>query len=226
MLILPPETEEQLLDRAEAIAGLTLSEVAERTGLAVPPDLRRHKGWTGELLERQLGADAGSLAEPDFRAIGVELKTLPVDARGLPRESTYVCTVPLEEGLGQTWESSWVRRKLARVLWIPVEADPALPLPERRIGTPLLWSPDRRQEALLRRDWEELMEMVCLGELEKITARIGEVMQIRPKAANSRVRRGGIGSEGDRILTNPRGFYLRAGFTREILRRYYVLPQG
>lgn len=224
MSLPPPLSESELLQRAEALAGLTLRELADRSGQTVPADLRRHKGWIGELLEEQLGADASSLPEPDFRAISVELKTLPVDARGLPRESTYVCTVPLEEGLGQIWETSWVRRKLARVLWVPVEADPALALPERRIGTPLLWSPDAEQESMLRRDWEELMEMVCLGELERITARFGEAMQIRPKAANSRVRRGGIGSEGDRILTNPRGFYLRTSFTGEILRRYYLLP--
>jgi len=137
----------------------------------------------------------------------VELKTLPVDARGQPKESTYVCVVPLEGTRGE-WKSSWVYRKLNRVLWIPVEADTAVPLPERRIGSPLLWSPDEEQERILREDWEELMNMVCMGELEQITARHGIALQIRPKAANARSLTWGIDAAGNRVPTTPRESFL------------------
>ncbi len=217
----PPQSEQELLARCHAIAGLPLQALAERCGIAVPENLKRQKGWVGQLVEMALGADAQSLAEPDFRAIGVELKTLPIDRKGLPRESTYVCTVPLEEGLEPNWESSWICRKLSRVLWLPVEADPATPLAQRRVGSALLWSPDSEEQALLRQDWEELTEMICMGELEQITARMGTVLQIRPKAANSRVRCRSIGAEGEAILTNPRGYYLRPSFTKNLLRRHY-----
>jgi DNA mismatch repair protein MutH len=220
MTIHPPASEAELLQRCHAIAGLTLGELASRQGVTVPDDLRRHKGWVGQLLEQVLGADAQSLAEPDFRAIGVELKTLPIDHNGLPRESTYVCTVPLEEGLEPTWEQSWARRKLSRVLWLPVEADPEIPLAERHVGTALLWSPNAEEDGVLRRDWEELAEMICMGELEQITARMGSVLQIRPKAANSKVRCNTVGGDGEAIRTNPRGYYLRPSFTRGLLERY------
>lgn len=217
----PPQSEDELLARTQAIAGLRLDTIAERCRIVVPQDLRRQKGWVGQLLELVLGADAQSLAEPDFRAIGVEMKTLPLDAQGKPRESTYVCTVPLEEGLEPDWESTWIRRKLSRVLWLPVEADPQIPLAERRIGSALLWSPSAEEEGLLRRDWEELTEMICMGELEQISARLGTVLQIRPKAANSRVRCRSVGAAGEAIVTNPRGYYLRPAFTRRILERHY-----
>lgn len=217
----PPQSEEELLKRCQALAGLSLQQLAEQFDLEVPQNLKRHKGWVGQLIELALGADAQSLAEPDFRAIGVELKTLPVDLQGKPRESTYVCTVPLEEGIESSWKNSWICRKLARVLWLPVEADPTLPLPSRRIGSAMLWSPGEEEEAQLQQDWEELTEMICMGELEQITARMGTVLQIRPKAANSRVRCRSIGAGGEAILTNPRGYYLRPGFTHQLLQRYY-----
>lgn len=217
----PPRSETELLERCHAIAGVTLADLAARFGVAMPDDLKRHKGWVGQLLELALGADANSLAEPDFRAIGVELKTLPLDRSGRPRESTYVCTVPLDNGLEADWESSWVRRKLSRVLWLPVEADPAIPLAERHIGAALLWSPGTEEEASLRQDWEELSEMICMGELEQITARMGNVLQIRPKAANARVRTQSVGADGEAILTNPRGYYLRPAFTHRLLQRHY-----
>lgn len=217
----PPQSEEELLQRTHRIAGLSLGDLARQYDVDVPPNLRRQKGWVGQLLELALGADAQSLAEPDFRAIGVEMKTVPLDSRGRPRESTYVCTVPLEDGLEPDWESTWLRRKLARVLWVPVEAEPLIPLEKRRIGTALLWSPSEEEETLLRRDWEELSEMICMGELEQISARLGTVLQIRPKAANASVRCRSVGAGGEAILTNPRGYYLRPAFTRRILEQHY-----
>lgn len=218
--IAPPETEAELLERARAIAGLSVGQLARRLEFSVPADLRRHKGWLGQLIEAALGADGSSLPEPDFSALGVELKTLPLGNNGKPRESTYVCTVPLEDGIGQRWETSWIRRKLSHVLWVPVEGDPQIPLASRYIGSPILWCPDAEEEALLRADWEELMDMVNTGELERINARIGSVLQIRPKAANARTLRKAIGPDGTMVLTNPRGFYLRPAFTMMILQRH------
>jgi len=210
--------------RATTLAGRRLAEIADELGVVVPQDLRRHKGWVGQLLELALGADAESLPEPDFRDIGVEMKTLPIDRHGKPRESTYVCTVPLDEGMEAHWETSWICRKLSRVLWLPVEADPLIPLTQRLIGSALLWSPSESEAQALRQDWEELGDMIRMGELESITARMGTVVQIRPKAAHSRVRCHSIGSDGEGIVTHPRGYYLRPSFTHAILQRHYLTP--
>lgn len=206
------------MERAGALAGRTLRDIAVEAGLVVPPDQLRMKGWVGELIERCLGADAESLSEPDFRAIGVELKTVPLNARGLPAESTYVCVVPLGSDPAQ-WELSNVRRKLSRVLWMPVEADPQLALPARRVGSAFLWSPDASEEAALRADWEELTGMIAVGELDSVTARHGQCLQVRPKAANARSLTPAADRDGAPGRTLPRGFYLRARFTGSILRK-------
>ena len=224
MLILPPTTEEELLIRAQVLAGQSLEQLAQRLAWPVPSDLRHAKGWPGELLERALGATAASLPEPDFTAIGVELKTIPIGRNGRPKESTYICTVPLKDTIGAGWETSLVRCKLARVLWMPVEAMAEIPLSQRRIGMPLLWSPTPEQESILRADFEELMDMVCLGQLDRLTARYGRWLQIRPKAIDSRALTRATGPSGEAILTLPRGFYLRTTFTAELLQRHYIVP--
>lgn len=218
----PPRTETELLTRAEAIAGLSLRDLAERFDQRVPHDPVHAKGWFGQLVELALGASAASLPEPDFQLIGVELKTLPINERGQPKESTYVCTVPLTDNTDLHWANSLVRRKLARVLWLPVEATPGVPMAERRIGTAILWSPSAEEEQALRRDWEELMDMICLGELDQLTARHGTWLQVRPKAANSRVLCASTDRDGDSALTLPRGFYLRTAFTRRLLANHYA----
>nr|WP_318383860.1 DNA mismatch repair endonuclease MutH [uncultured Enterobacter sp.] len=219
----PPDSEATLFAQAQRLAGFTLGELGAMAGLAVPKDLTRDKGWIGVLLELWLGASAGSKPEQDFAALGVELKTIPVDSAGRPLETTFVCVAPLTGNSGVVWETSHVRHKLKRVLWIPVEGSREIPLALRHVGAPLLWSPSEEEEHQLRMDWEELMDLIVLGHVESITARHGEVLQLRPKAANSKALTDAIGAHGQPILTLPRGFYLKKNFTAALLARHFVL---
>ncbi|ABQ97686.1 TPA: DNA mismatch repair endonuclease MutH [Haemophilus influenzae] len=215
-----PQTLEQLLSQAQSIAGLTFGELADELHIPVPPDLKRDKGWVGMLLERALGATAGSKAEQDFSHLGVELKTLPINAEGYPLETTFVSLAPLVQNSGVKWENSHVRHKLSCVLWMPIEGSRHIPLRERHIGAPIFWKPTAEQERQLKQDWEELMDLIVLGKLDQITARIGEVMQLRPKGANSKAITKGIGKNGEVIDTLPLGFYLRKEFTAQILNAF------
>lgn len=217
-----PKSEAELMERAQNIAGITFSELAEEAGMLVPPDLKRDKGWVGQLLEWHLGANAGSKPQQDFEQLGIELKTIPISYTGKPLETTFVCVAPLIGVQGLTWETSHVRNKLSRVLWIPVEGEREIPLADRRVGSPLIWSPTKEEELQLKVDWEELMEMIVIGQVEQITARHGEVLQLRPKAANSRALTEAYGASGKPIKTLPRGFYLRTQFTAKILEQNFA----
>lgn len=222
MSVSPPTSEEQLLERARKLAGLTLEELAIHFKQALPTDTRRAKGWMGQLFETSLGATASSRAEPDFQLINVELKTLPLTPSGKPKESTYVCTVPLTNLHEQEWSTCWLKRKLQRVLWVPLEADKRIPLAKRHIGSAILWSPNEADTAQLQQDWEELMELVCLGKLEQITSHMGRYLQIRPKGANAKALTTTLDEEGNTIQTLPRGFYLRPEFTQQIIQTNYA----
>jgi DNA mismatch repair protein MutH len=223
----PPRDERELLARARGLAGHSIAELAARAGIALPLEPRRAKGFAGALVERLLGADAGNASAPDFVGLGIELKTIPLDVRGKPRESTFVCCVAMAEIAETEWESSAVARKLARVLWVPIESprrrstgvietDCALEYGARRIGSPRLWSPSAADQAALRADWEELAALIARGEGDRLSACTGRWLQLRPKAANSRVLGRAVDEHGVPTWTSPRGFYLRASFTAQI----------
>lgn len=222
-LVSRPESLAVLLERARHLAGLPLAELAGALAQPVPASLRRDKGWIGQLLELTLGASAGSKPEQDFPELGVELKTIPLDSAARPLETTFVCVAPLLDIAGLSWETSNVRNKLSRVLWIPVLGDRDTPPGERLIGQPLLWTPNEEEEWLLRQDWEEIMELISLGRVQEITARHGQALQLRPKAANGRALTDAIGPDGGYIQTRPRGFYLKTGFTKALLARHFML---
>ncbi len=222
--IAPPKTEEELMERAQALAGRRLADVAAEHLMRVPENSTRSKGWAGQLLERALGATAGSLAEPDFQAIHVEMKSLPIDRIGTPVESTYVCVAPLDESLGTSWRDSWVFHKLARVLWVPLLSEKHLPPGERVIGTPFIWSPSPQEEAILRDDWETLSELILTGQVARITGSIGQALHLRPKASSSAETKWAVGEEGEWIKANPKGFYLRSSFTQSVLAANLAMP--
>lgn len=217
MLNFYPSNEQELLNRAEMAAGYSFAEIAQYVNIPIPANLNKQKGWVGNLIETYLGANAGSKAEQDFSNLGIELKTIPVNKEGKPLETTFVSVIPLMANHGVIWETSHVKYKLSKVLWIPIEGERSIPLAERKVGKPILWIPTLEQEQQLKQDWQELMDMIALGQVEKITARYGTYLQIRPKAANGKALTEAIGENGEIILTRPRGFYLKKSFTSQIL---------
>jgi DNA mismatch repair protein MutH len=211
----PPADLHELEARARSIEGVAVAAIAQALGEDAPRTGLRTKGKLGDLVERFLGATGGSRAVLDFPAIGVELKTVPVDLDGRPRESTYVCRIDLAEAEIAEWATAWVKRKLAHVLFVPL-VDPKGASP--RIGRTRFWRPSPEQEAILRADFEDLMGTIGAGRIEDLTAREGIALQIRPKAKDGTRSALVFDRDGEPIATVPRGFYLRARFVEEILR--------
>ncbi|WWO98918.1 MAG: DNA mismatch repair endonuclease MutH [Candidatus Dasytiphilus stammeri] len=216
--------EKTLLALSQSLAGYNLGDLAAYVKLNLPRDLKSNKGWIGNLIEKCLGANAKSKAEPDFSELGIELKTIPVDTYGRPLQATFVCSVSLsiDKNIGITWKICNVRHKLSKVLWVPIQGEKKIPLPLRIVGTPFLWSPNFHEEYALRCDWEELIELIICGEIENVSSRNGEVLQILPKTSNKKAYEI-IGKNGKRLRIRPWGFYLKKTFTSIILARQFLL---
>lgn len=223
-MIAAPPTVDALLARAEALRGKTLGAILGELGLAASHDPLRTKGSAGETMERALGATGGSSRVHDFPDLGVELKTIPINVDGTPLESTYVCTLSLADAESQEWETSWVRAKLARVLWIPTIGAHGLAWQERVVGEPRLWTPSPDQDDVLRGDFDDVVGLIGVGRIEELTAYRGRWLQVRPKAKDGSVRTMAYGVDNEAIATVPRGFYLRARFTGALLADPTALP--
>lgn len=213
-----PSSEEELLARCALIEGLNFAQLAVLTQFPIPSEPSKRKGWAGCAIEIALGTTAGNLPLPDFNHLGIELKTVPLNEKGKPAESTFITSIPLLTIHQQIWLKSQCYQKLKRVLWVPLEGLRTINFEERRIGRAILWSPDQEEEKILEQDWLELTTMIGTGRLEEIDARMGEYLQVRPKAANARSLCYGFDSEGNKALTLPRGFYLRSSFTQRFFR--------
>jgi DNA mismatch repair protein MutH len=157
--------------------------------------------------------------------LGIELKTVPVGRDLLPMESTAVCHIDPVAIAGESWDTSYTRRKLAKVLFIALEVPVQGPNPlaasvgDRRVVAVRLWSPSPDEEALLRADFELFARAYFrLGRAAEITGYLGRVMQVRPKARRATDLRAAFGSDGHPTRIGRCGFYLRPAFICGILR--------
>jgi len=223
---LAPTTETELLERCALIEGLSFSQLASLTQTPIPVLPSRRKGWAGQAIEVALGATAGTKSLPDFHHLGIELKSIPLNEQGKPAESTFITTIPLLRIHHQTWPESQCYQKLKRVLWLPLEGAKHIPFEQRRLGQALIWSPNAEEERVLASDWQELSTMIGTGRLEEIDASMGEYLQVRPKGANAKSLCYGFDAEGNKVLTLPRGFYLRSRFTACIAGLMPLAPSG
>lgn len=209
-----PSGHKELWLRACALSGHTVGALAQALGVVLADDPRRRKGFVGRLAEMALGADPLALERPDFPHLGVELKTVPVSPSGRPCQSTFVCSINLGHAADDHWAQSRLRLRLGTVLFVPYL--PAEDGAGAQFLPPLWWQPTAEEWAALEGDWEDLMGTIGAGRGDILTARIGRVLQVRPKAANARVRTLGPAEDGLQAML-PLGFYLRAGFVGGIL---------
>ncbi|HXK00556.1 MAG TPA: DNA mismatch repair endonuclease MutH [Buchnera sp. (in: enterobacteria)] len=216
----PPINETVLLRFAEELSGCSLGELSGMISKVIPTVLKKNKGFIGYLLEEILGAGSGNKAQQDFLDIGVELKTIPINKKNIPLESTFVCSVPLKKNIALVWNNSYFYKKIKRILWIPIQGEKDVPVSDRLIGKPFLWTPNSMQENLIRSDWEELMDLIILGGIEDITGKNGTVLQVLKRSSNCSYLTHAIGKHGEVIFTVPRYFYLKKTFTFTILKHH------
>jgi len=213
-----PQDEQALLSRCSQLEGLSFSQLAIITQSPIPLNPVQRKGWAGQAIERFLGATAGTQSLPDFHELGIELKTIPLNAHGRPSESTFIVTISLLTIHQEKWLTSYCYQKLKRILWVPIEGDVKIPFGQRRVGRAFLWSASEEIEQILQDDWCYLTTLISTGHLSDIDASHGEYLQIRPKAANARSLCYAYDEQGNQSLTLPRGFYLRAAFTQYLIK--------
>lgn len=221
-----PQSLDALLAHARALVGVEIGDLADGLGLPPPAAGRvRGKGWAGLVIQQELGLSVEGTAGPDFPALGVELKTVPVDSALRPRESTAICQIDPVRIAGESWETSSVRRKLAQVLFVALEDLGRGGFAERRVAAVRLWSPDAGEEALLRADFDHVVRAYFRrGRTDEITGRVGRVMQVRPKGRNAADTRAAFGPDGFATRVGKCGFYLRPAFVDRILSSSGTLP--
>jgi len=208
----------QLQGLLNSLSNRTIGSLAEELSVKIAPDAVKTKGLIGQLVERYLGVENNNLPSVDFADLQLELKTIPVNSKLQPLESTYVCTVESNRR-ALRWQDSWACKKLSNVLWVPILVKENSNITEHTALQPILWQPSAEVNAILEQDFIELMDLFYLGEAGRLNAKYGTYLHIRPKAANSRTVVDYLDSNNLHTKIVPKGFYLRTQLTKQILKQ-------
>lgn len=218
-----PKTREELIRRLDLITGRSLSELAFLSGVDAPYNNRAGKGFAGQLTEIFLGADAGTLSEPDFTSLGIELKTLPVGFDLMPAQSTFLCMADLNPERFIPFEQSHLYHKLRHMLFVLLLAPKGAKITERRILGYFFFKPDAQTLNLFEQDYNEFNELIFNASARDIDGTAGNVIQMRPKAAASSEYIKVRDASGNFTTTYPRAYYLRPHFTKQLMQDFMAM---
>lgn len=217
----PPKDIATLTKRLNLILGRSIGELATIAKVALPESNLACKGISGQLIEIFLGANAHNLSEPDFINLQIELKTLPVNQDLVPQESTFICSADINPERFILFERSALYHKLKHVLFVLLQAPKGLAIKDRRIIGYFFYQPSKEELELIATDYNEFCELIFSSQARNINGSLGNIIQMRPKAANSNVFTPIRDNQGQTTYVSPKGYYLRARYTKQLV-AYFV----
>ncbi len=194
------------------LKGLTVGEVASRSGLSVD----RSKSAAASVIRRVLGLKSQGRVG-DFERFGVETKLVPLDGRGHPVEATSFPSFVHEELAFETWEDSDLLGRLNRILFVPVTREKGQAQAEAVIGKAFFWSPAEAELEGIRREWENVRALISAGlacELPKASQT--KFIHVRPKARDARDSDPAPGG----FDVTKKCFWLNAAYVEQIIREH------
>jgi DNA mismatch repair protein MutH len=183
--LVPPETTfAKLQRRADALAGVTVQELADLMGRQVPINFTKGKGFVGNLVNSYFGYPANSNPKPDLAEFRVEVKSFAmaenVVATADAAASNIKDNVKLYDFTAskfvneRDWPSSTAFVKLRCLLLVPYVRP--------RIGwghtatreeishfyfrSPIIWLPSEDQANQLETDWLAIHDWYMTGDAE------------------------------------------------------------
>lgn len=208
-------TPEDILRRAQAAIGIPLGDI-DATGR-----LATGKGAVGTVIEESwFGYAPNSESEPDFPEAGVELKVTPY-LRGKKKvraKERLVCSIiNYMEEYRRTFQTSAFLHKCGTMLLMSYEHRADRPKEEFQIDKAILFRFPEEDLAIIRRDWETIMEKVRAGRAHEISE--GDTLYLAACTKGSTaasVRR----QPCSQIPAKQRAYSLKASYMTQILNKY------
>lgn len=198
--------------------GRTFAELVSHVGLDQQSS-RTTKGTVGAATEAYFGMRVDSIPQPDFRAAGIELKTVPLRPREgeiSVKERVFITSIDYLALAKESWETATVRRKLERILFVYYDWLPQALLGDLAITDVILWEPSAEMLGIFEADWLSVRERVRRGRAEDVSESHGIALVAATKGPGGPPAMRQPYSD---VLARRRSWALRPAFVGSILER-------
>lgn len=216
-----------LSNRLDEVVGVPFSELRDFYSKKWQGRPSSNKGFGGNLVDAILGADAGNEPAPDVSSLGIEIKTIPIEAGPSVQWPTKVTAMNYADVATTQWAESTVFHKLRTVLFVPiVKYDTSSP-DHWYIRRPFLWLPSQEILKQLEHDYNSVRKLVLDHHFDDIHSGRppngqGKYLMVKPAAAKGSSRRQYV-VDGQSYSLQPKAWMLRESFTEPILRENLAL---
>lgn len=216
----PPKDKATLIDRLDLIVGRSIGQLATLAQVPIPNSNISGKGFCGQIIELFLGANAHNLSEPDFIDLQIELKTIPVNTDLKPQETTFICSADINPTRYIPFENSPLYHKIKHILFVLLLAPKGMDLKERRILGYFFYQPPQAELEKIATDYNEFCELIFSSQARNINGSLGNIIQMRPKAANSNTFTKIRDGQGNTTYASPKGYYFRSSYTTKLIQNF------
>jgi DNA mismatch repair protein MutH len=215
----PVTTFAQLIERAHAVEGIPLADLAAYLEYPLR-DPSRFKGYVGNLMQLAFGRRPDSRPEADLDRFRIEVKTVPVDNALKALENTRVTKINPTNLCGEAnWTRSHLFQKITTILLVPIVKEPR---PSTNVGawrarSPFVWMPSKDEMTVLESDWLTVQDRYRAGDVTD-SAISGEFTLANTQSTDSSVREQYTTALGVTKSVKPKAFYLRNSTVTRVLR--------
>ena len=222
--------EESIMARAKMLKGKTLGYISENSPYEEEAFKKSNKGNIGNFIEKHwFGILNNSNPAPDFEEAGIELKVCPIRRSSgtlITDQRTKICSIDFFKLYDETWESSHVKNKLNKVLFIFYQRkEEHEDLYDKKILGAALWelSKQDRLDTIVS-DWHTAYNVNIHGMSHHLSETFFDIL------STSRTTGGAIIDGEKDMVKQPntnfetyakkRAFSLKSGFTRQFWDEY------
>ena len=215
-------TYKELAHRLDQIVGVPFAELSKFYSKTWKGSPSQNKGWGGNMIDFLVGGDEGNASRPDISSLGIEVKSIPIDASTRVLQPTKVTALNYRDILIEDWWRSNAFHKLRAVLFVPIVKGDAKKPDDWYIRRPFLWLPSTETLSRLESDYDTVRSLVRSGRFEDISSAKppkgqGVALHPKPSAADSS-KRTKVLVAGTEYKVMPRAWMLRESFTEPIVR--------
>ena len=172
--------EESILLKFKPFLGRNVNDISNK--LNFHKSGKNHKGFLSDLSRRMLGTNKKLL--PEFQDNAIEMKTVRVEANGMPKEHMSFPQIDFDEIRNQTWEESEFFEKVERKFLIVVfnrDKDDNL-----TFSKVFFWNMPYEDRLVAGGVWEATKAAIESSDTNFPRAKASRVAHVRPKARNSK----------------------------------------
>lgn len=205
---------ESLISHSKRYWGLKMRDIEKTLGLNLN---RRSKSYAANVIYHALGLMERESNTKEFKNVNINIKTVRCNPGLKPINTMSLRGYRYDEIIEEEWDNSKLKSDIENILMVVLTMPRKGAAQENSIlETVLLHIPTDEDMKIIENDWKTIVSLIKENKADKLTGHIGQIVQTRPKAANSQDK---ISAPGGHMLVK-KGFFIRTEYLQGILNKY------